>query len=241
MPEIYANIAVTLNRANEIGAELLKEYQSSLDKKTISPKATQLTHEICSLLNSALDRIARRYWEKNIASKLAAEERQKATIYFPVAEDKNGFESTLGRWQWKQTKGAHQQLIDYLLAKQPFDSEKNKWLRIVKDLAIQGKHIDLVPQKRIEERRISVKNARGAGVSWNPDAVRFGGRVHVVGAPIDPATQRIVPTEGVTEKLEIWVNFIIDGYGVDAAGFCKQACKETRRIVEEMTDQFALS
>ena len=69
----------------------------------------------------------------------------------------------------------------------------------------------------------------------------FGGGVSVMGAPINPATQRIVPTPGVTEKIETWVSFVIEGYHVNAAGFCKEACQKTRKIAEEMTGVFGLS
>ncbi len=241
MAKIYGNIEATLTRTNEVRAELLKEYQSSLAQKKVTDRATQLTHEICDLLNSALDRIARRYWEKHVSPQLAEEERKKSAIYFPIAADKNGFDSTLGRWQWNRVRNDNQPVYDYMLANQPFNSAKNKWLSVVKDLAVQGKHIDLIPQKRTEERRIAVENASGAKVSWNPDAVRFGAGVRIAGAPVDPATQRIVPTPGVTEKIETWVSFLIDGHGVNAAGFCEEACRETRRIVQEMTDQFELS
>ncbi len=145
MAEIYGNIAATLNRADEVRAELLKEYQSSLEKKEISAKAIQLTHDICDLLNSALDRIARRYWDKHVSPKLTDEERKKAAIYFPVATDQAGFDSTLGRWQWKRVHNDHQPVYDYMLANQPFSAAKNTWLNVVKDLAVQGKHIDLIP------------------------------------------------------------------------------------------------
>ena len=161
MAEMYRNIAATLDRADEVRAELVKEYQKPLEQKNINAKATQLTHEVCGLLNSALDRIARRYWEKHISAKLTEEERKKATIYFPVAADADGFDSTLGRWQWKRVRNDHQPIYDSMLANQPFSSAKNKWLSVVKDLAIQGKHIDLIPQKRTEERRIEVANDGG--------------------------------------------------------------------------------
>jgi len=239
MPKVYENIAVTLDRADEILGDLLKEYDRSLHNKEVSAKAKQLTHDVCGQLRSALDRIARRYWDIHVAPHLSAEDRKTAAIYFPIAPHQGGFDSTLGRWQWKSVRASHQPIYDYLLAQQPFGAVKNKWLAVTNDLAVQGKHIDLVPQKRTETPQTTVTGAGGGSVSWT--SVRFSGNVSVMGAPIDPRTQRIVPTPGVTEKIEIWVNFLIDGYDVSAAGFCKEACRETRRIVQEMTDQFGLS
>jgi hypothetical protein len=237
---IYVNIATTLKRADEVLAELLAEYEKSLKAKEVSSKAMQLTHDLCTLCKSALDRIARRYWDLHVSPQLTEDERTKATIYFPAAEDQHGFDSTLGRWQWKSVRADHQPVYEYLLAQQPFSSGVNRWLGVISDLSVQGKHIDLVPQKRTEQKRTTVERAGGA-VSWNPDAVRFGGGVRIMGAPVNPATQQVAPTSDMTVRHETWVNFLIDGHNVNAAGLCKEACAQTRRIVEEMTDMFELS
>jgi hypothetical protein len=245
MPKIYENIETTLKAAEKNLAALLSEYDQCLHKKSVTPDAKQLTHDICVQLKSALDRIARRYWEIHLSPKLDEVSRSKAKIYFPAANKQEGLDSSLGLWRWKSVRGEHQPLYDYLLSQQPFSDRKNRWLAVVNDLSVQGKHIDLVPQTRTEGTRINVSNAAGASVNWNPALVRFGGgpgaQVHFAGAPIDPATQRIVPTSGVTERIEVWVSFVIEGYGVNAGGFCKDACRETRRITQEMTDKFGLS
>jgi hypothetical protein len=34
---------------------------------------------------------------------------------------------------------------------------------------------------------------------------------------------------------------VIEGHNVNAADFCKEACRETRHIVQKMTDKFGLS
>ena len=148
-------------------------------------------------------------------------------------------DSILGRWRWKAVRAQNQAIYDYLLAQQPFHNAGNSWLAVVDDLAIAGKHIDLVPQTKTEERRITVSGA-GGSVSWGP-GVTFGSGVSVAGAPIDPRTQRIIPTPGVTERVELWVSFIINGHNTNAAGLCKEACAGTRRITTEMSDKFGLS
>jgi hypothetical protein len=111
---------------------------------------------------------------------------------------------------------------------------------VVDDLAVAGKHIDLVPQTKVEERRVTVSREGGGSVSWG-QGVTFGPVVRVQGAPVDPRTQRIVPTPGVTEKVESWVSFIIKDHNVNAAGLCKEACAGARRIATEMSDKFGLS
>ena len=92
----------------------------------------------------------------------------------------------------------------------------------------------------MEERRITVTGPSGGKVSWGP-GVTFGSGVSVAGAPIDPRSQRIVPTPGVTEEIEIWVSFEIQGYGVNAAGFCTDTCRAVRRIATDMSEKFGLS
>jgi hypothetical protein len=241
---MHSNIKASLDRADELLKELLAEYNKSLHNKDVSARATQLTHEVCERLRSVLDRLARHYWEKKVSPELLEDDRKAATVYFPIAEDQNSFDSILGRWRWKTVREKHQDIYDFLLAHQPFVSKSKNWLRILNELAVQGKHIDLVPQTKTEERRITVERG-GVKASWNPAAVRFGGgpgvSISIAEAPIDPRTQRIVPTPGVTERLETWVNFSIQGYGVNAAGFCTEACREVRRIATEMSDKFELS
>lgn len=65
--------------------------------------------------------------------------------------------------------------------------------------------------------------------------MRFGGGVSVMGAPVDPATQRIVPTPGVTEREEVWVAFLLEGFDINALGFCQEAHEKTRALLEEMS------
>ena|SRR6516225_3757877 len=50
-----------------------------------------------------------------------------------------------------------------------------RWLAILNELAVQGKHIDLVPQKRVEERRTTVTGrGRKLGVRCKVRAWSFG-------------------------------------------------------------------
>ena len=83
-------------------------------------------------------------------------------------------------------------------------------------------------------------SGEGGKVEWDPSSARFGPGVVIVGAPIDPRTQRIVPTAGVTEEVEVWVAFVLEGPDVNALDFCQEACQKTRRLVEEMAQAFSL-
>lgn len=236
---MLTHIEGTLDRADELYQDLMAEYERSLSNKQVSDRAVQLTHEVCERLRSILDRTAHRYWDLHISPNLSKADRKAASIYFPIAPDQGGLDSILGRWRWKGVREQHQPVYDFLLELQPFSDSKNRWLAILNDLAVKGKHIDLVPQTRTEQRRVTVSRA-GGSVSWGP-GVTFGRGVSVMGAPINPDTQRIVPTDGVTEKIENWVSFLIADHGVNAVGFCKEARTKTRQIATNMSDQFGLS
>ena len=106
------------------------------------------------------------------------------------------------------------------------------------ELTIQGKHIDLVPQTRVQRRQITISRG-GTSVTWGP-GVKFGPGVTLAGAPVDPSTQRIVPTPGVFEEVVTWVSFKIEGYKIDAEVFATNACSTTREIAQRMTNTFDL-
>lgn len=233
------NLKVSLDRAGELIGELRNEYDSSLKERQVSARALQLTHEVCERLRSVLDRVARRYWEQHISPQLADEDQKAAAVYFPIAADQNAFDAILGRWRWRSVRPQQQSVYEYLLKLQPFHNRGQKWLVVLNDLAVKGKHIDFVPQKRFEDRRITVTGP-GGSMSWG-SGVTFGSGVSVMGAPVDPGTQRIVPTPGVTERIEIWVGFMISGHNINALVFCQEALQGTCRIAEDMSDMFGLS
>jgi hypothetical protein len=238
---MYANLKLSLDRADELLKELLAEYEKSLGAKAVSDRAVQLTHDVCERLRSVLDRTARRYWDLKVKPSLSKEDQDAASVYFPISADQHALDSVLGRWRWKAVRADHQPVYDYMLALQPFVSDANRWFTLLNDLAVQGKHIDLVPQKRNEERRTTVTGPGGGSVSWGQGVTFHGSGISIMGASVDPRTQRIVPTPGVTEKIEVWVGFEIQGYGVNAAGFCTEACREVRRIAVEMSERFGLA
>jgi hypothetical protein len=227
-----SGLASMLDRANELLEDLEGEYQKCLQTQNVTERAQNLTHEVLDKLRSVLDHTMARMWKKYVAPNLSEQDKQYARVYFPITNDLHSFNSTLGRGYMSDLDKIHKSLHDFLLKKQPFSSEDNKWLDLLAKIAAEGKHVQLAPQKRTETRRIKVTR-HGREVSWDA-SVKFGGGVSVLGAPIDPRTQRIVPTPEVTEKVEIWVSFICEGYGVNALGFCKEAYQKTHALIEEM-------
>ncbi|MCH8995136.1 MAG: hypothetical protein IH959_09260 [Chloroflexi bacterium] len=100
-----------------------------------------------------------------------------------------------------------QAVFDAMERHQPYQPDKAS-LGYLHDLARVNKHQDFTPQTRTETRRIRVSGPGGA-VEWTPDNVTFGRGVSIGGVPVDPRTQRPVPspTQEVTETIYIGWNF----------------------------------
>lgn len=235
-----ANMSAALDRADELWADLEREYRAAIVRKNVTPRAQQLTHEILERLRSALDRAANRYFNERMAAALGPEETAKATVYFPVAGDQQAFNSTMGRWRWKSVRAEHQRLEELLRAAQPFTAPENGWLAQLADLANEGKHVDLAPQRHIQHRKTTVTSSTGGSISWD-SGVKFGGGIRINGAPIDPQTQRIVPTPGVTETVEVWDGIIIEKIGLDALAFTDTCRRKTRLLISNFYQNLALS
>lgn len=229
-------LASMLNRADELLLEFEQECRQCLSSEHVSDRARNLAHEVLGKLRDSLDHAMRRTWNKHVAPHLSEHDRQKSRVYFPVTPDSHAYESTLGRARMTDCAASNPELYEFLREKQPFASEENEWLRVLSELAAEGKHERLVPQRRMEMRRITVTGPQGGSVSWASAGVTFGHGVSVFGAPVDPATQRIVPTPGVTERVETLVAFIMERYDVNAIGFCRDACSRTRQVLEEMAE-----
>lgn len=223
-----------LDRATELLEDLENEYKNCLQSRNVTERSKNLTHEVLEKLRNALDHTMRRAWRKYIASTLPEQDRKRARVYFPIASDLESLRSILGRGGMAHLDKVNKDFYDFLLKWQPFSSDENQWLDLLTKISAEGKHLRLTPQKRTEARRIKVSRPGGGSVSWDPSSVKFGAGVRIIGAPIDPMTQRIVPTPGVTEQVELWVSFILNGYGINALGFCKEVYKKTRVLIEDM-------
>lgn len=222
-----------LDRADELLKDLEGEYTRCLHSHKVTERAKNITHEILEKLRNALDQTMRKAWEKYISPAISDQERKRARVYFPITSDLNSFRSVLGRALMQNLNQSHKKMYEFLLNRQPFSSGENQWLDLLTKIAAEGKHIRLTPQKRTEAHRIKVSGPGGGSVSWDPSCVKFGSGVRIVGAPVDPETQRIIPAPSVTEQVEIWVSFIFEGYGVNALSFCKEACQKTRTLIED--------
>ena len=225
------SLKAQLERTNELIIELETEYDKCLDKKDVSDRAGVVTHEVIEKLSNILDQSARMIWRKHLAISLTDQDKRRAMIYFPKSKDRHSFDSTIGRWMIKDLEKNNPKIFNFFLSKQPFLNSNNNWLEILGQLASQ-KHIDLVPQKKEEITHIKISSKAGT-VHLISEQVKFGSGVSILGAPVDPNTQRIIPTPGVEEKIEKWVSFVLEGYGLNALEFCKDTYNKVKNIVEE--------
>lgn len=234
------NLQAAFDRADEIIRELEVEYRQSLAKKNISARTQQLCHDALEKLRSGLDRAARLYWERHIRPQLSQTDVDAATIYFPIAVDDQAFSSIMGRWRWKTVKQDHQNLENYLRSLQPFTNADNKWLILLSDIVNEGKHVDLSPQTRVESRTTTLTSPHGGSVSYTSGVV-FGSGVSIMGVPVDPRTQKVVPNNILKENVTIWVDFKFSKHGASALSFMKEATVRSRQIAEHMSSEFGLN
>jgi hypothetical protein len=223
-----------LDRADELVGDLEDEYQKCLKSRHITRRAQNITHEVLEKLRNAIDHAMWRAWDKHVSPNLSEKDRNRARVYFPIVNYPQHLRPTLGRGAMKDLDKVHKELYDFVLKKQPFSSNANKWLDLLAKISAPGKHATLAPQKRIETRRKKVSRPDGSSVSWDPSMVKFGEGVSILNAPVNPTTQQIVPTPEVIEREEIWVTFVLDDYGLNALGLCKEISQKTRALIEEM-------
>lgn len=235
------HIKIQLDRVGELLKELEDEYNKSLSLQKVSDRALVITHEVVEKLSNLLDQIANKIWLKEVGINLTEEEKIKVgkRIYFPAQTKKEDFDNKLVEWKAKDAENNYPNLYKFFKKLQPFNSQDNLWIKYLKELASK-KHVDLIPQKKQVITNITYSNANGT-VMFNAESVQFGAGASILGAPVDPITQRIVPTPGVNEKMEKWVSFKPEGYDLDSLGFCKNGYSYTMAIIEDARKIFSLS
>jgi hypothetical protein len=121
---------------------------------------------------------------------------------------------------------------------QPYQPEKAP-LGHLHDLARVNKHQDFTPQTRTETRRIRASNQFGS-VEWSPNSVRFGRGVSIGGVPVDPATQRPVPSQGQTVTETIYVGWNFSSLNLPVLPTLDSLGKLTTEAVTEVRQAAAL-
>lgn len=228
-------IKAQLARATRVTAELETEYARCLEAKNVSHEARILTHEVFEKCSNTLDQSMHLAWSTRVLPKLKTPPKRGG--YFPVASDEGAFASALGQWNAANLATIDPDFEKELRRWQPMTSTKNAWLLDMKHLA-NRKHTGLVPQKRMEEKRVSV-SGKGGTVSWGR-GVTFGKGVSIFGVPVDPKTQLPKDAPGITTKVEIWVSFLLEGTSLNPLSFCRQAVSGVETIVDSLAANLKL-
>ena len=235
--KINQEIRSQLDRAKELLSELESSCKKDLESLTVSDKTRNFTQEILVKMRSLFDQAIHSFFCERVAPGLSEKEKERARVYFPIADSIDSMKSTLGRGTMACLERTFPAVFNFLEQLQPYNSGYD-WMKSFSRFAGE-KHIRLTPQKRIVVQERTTVTRRDVGqVSWDTKGVRFENGVNILGAPINPATQDIVPTPGVESKREAWISFTLGESGVDSLGLCKTVVNQGEKIIEELFTLF---
>jgi hypothetical protein len=186
--------------------EIKKQYERDVLQKEMS---LDLLHEIARLVED-LQRVLD--WTATDLDQTFGTGRDRSP-YFPLVTTSAKFETVLAR----DFPSLPVVVLNELERSQPYNPGRNE-LRYLHDLTRVNKHQDFTEQTRTETRRVRASSMGGGAVEWTPfqqghGGVIFGGApgsVLINGVPIDPVTQRPVPSPSqiVTETILVGWNFV---------------------------------
>ncbi len=226
--------------------ELEVEYNKALDTEEVTDRAINLTHEILLKLRAILDQVMYKYFEQKIASNLTDEEKQKARVYFPIVKSDQSLKSTLERGKLSKIDVEEPEIYNFIRSVQPYVSSHNRWLELLSMYAVEGKHIRLTPQKRIQQKRLNIKSGgssvsigEGANIKLGTGAGIFiGGRRIMGGQTINTDSEVIYGDPNLDVSREIWVSFNFEGTNINSLGLCKESLQKSKELVENFTKLF---
>lgn len=192
-----SRVDVVLQKLPEQLTAIEKQYTRDLAEREMSD---DLLHDIARFIEDcqrALD------WTATDIDRKHGKARDRSP-YYPLQNAPAKFVSAMAR----DFSTVPQPVYAAMKRYQPYQPDKES-LGYLHDLARVNKHQDFTPQTRGETRRIRASGG-GAVVEWDPGAVRFGSGVSIGGVPVDPTTQRPVPSpmQQVTEVIYVGWNFV---------------------------------
>jgi len=223
-----AEMAGILSRADELLHQLKDEYVGHVKDMVVTERAKNLFHETLLKIRTSLEFLMRRTFDNY--SRLSDEKKQKAMVYFPICDSEDDFRRKLKRVGLDNLHQDNLELYERLRSAQPYSSER-KDLVYLRELTNLGKHVRLAAQECSAKPATQVTGPSGT-VTYTKD-VTFRS-MKIMGAPLDPKTQRIKPIPGVSSKEVTLVSFDVEGYkGPDPVLFCTALLQGTRRFVEK--------
>lgn len=233
-------------RAEELLNDLESEYGKALKEQTVTPRAINLTHEVLSKIRSILDHVMHQYFEKKIAPNLTDDEKKKIVVYFPIVDSDQSLKSTLGRGKMADIDQTDQKVYHFLRSVQPYTNSSNKWLELLNQYAVEGKHIRLVPQKKMQQKRLTIRS-EGASVSIGEGAsikigkgasIRIGGKQIMGGQVLGTNSDVIYGDPTLDVKKEIWISFNFENTNINALGLCKESLQKSKDLINQFNKLF---
>lgn len=221
------DVQALLTQAREQLREVEGKYQSSLTMKYISLDLKVKIKNLCENLRSVLDYVAH-----DIRETKCSQPKESDRFYFPILPDRKQFESKMREW-FPGLDSAVPDLWSYLESIQPYHGAQTEWLGQLNRVNSENKHSALVEQTKTETERVRTTRG-GSSVEWNPQNVRFGSGVSMLGVPVDPSTQLPVPHPSIEVKRIVWVDFRFEGIGKSALGLLKQGTDGIDQIARKV-------
>lgn len=230
-----AELKSVLDRADELLQDLLQEYDKCVGTQNVTFRAQNLFHEVLLQLRSALDMTMVRIWEKYAAPNLGENERPDVArrVSFPICETPKKFKKALAKIHIRHIEQDEKELYDLILKAQPFCTKRAD-LANLKDWSNLGKHVRLVRHEC--DARPATRVTTHQGTMIYTHGVRFHGQ-HIMGAPIDPVTDRIVPAPNVQIEDITYVSFALEDSETNPIVFCQSLCQSTRKFLEMLLER----
>jgi hypothetical protein len=204
-PDVRDDITALLAEGDAQIALVQKEYQEALQQQHAGATLRVRIKNVLENQRSALEYLANGLHE-------ALGGAPSKRVYYPVSFAPKDFASLIkGQMPAVQAGSSLYKAIE---TGQPY-KPGYVWIGHLAVLTRENKHHRLTPQIRDETRVVQVGMLGGGAVQYRPQqagkgGVRFGVGVSIGGVPIDPATQRPVPSPTQTVVERIYVDWQFD-------------------------------
>jgi hypothetical protein len=182
-------------------------------------------------LRSALDYAAFEVYERSLAAAAGSGPNVRRMVHFPIEQMKK---QTIDQHPiWKHTNASAPKIGAFLQEIETGLAGPFSWLIPFQTYCNEGKHVSFVEQRKHEEPRRKVVSPGGGVVDWSVGGVRFGAGVRIMGAPVDPTTQNIVPNPQVRSFDYTVVGLLLPG-GEEIQSFARTCLEGVRSIVDRI-------
>jgi hypothetical protein len=204
-------------------------YDQTLREKEVPAALQTRIKNVVENQRSALEYLAHGIYERHGDGK-------GSNSYYPVANVATEF-GGLFEHHLPGVAGNAPKVRDAIKARQPYEPGY-EWLRHLVLLTNENKHRRLTPQARTETHRVRAETPGGGAVEWTPNTgqggVTFGSGVSIGGVPVDPRTQRPVPSPTQTVTETIYVDWLFEDPQLSARATLETIQESLPRLVDDV-------